>query len=75
MKYTVIGLEETEGQGITEWIEATDPYMAMKVFSQARASAETTIIVDVIEGEHLSAIPDIPATYCADVLDDGGIKS
>lgn len=49
--YTVVALEENEGQCITETVEAPSPNAAMVLFAEARASTPSIVIVDVLEGE------------------------
>lgn len=73
MKYTIVAFEENEGQGITDCVEAADAYEAMKIFASERGAAESTIIVDVLEGDHKSVMPTATAlgtTYCAYLLED-----
>lgn len=69
-KYTIVGFDETEGESITDTVEALGPDEAMLLFAEDRAFPTSTVIVDIFEGELISAMPTslMNATvYCSEL--------
>jgi hypothetical protein len=73
--YTVVAFEENEGQAITEYIEAENPADACKTFAADREAVDTTVIVEVFEGELKSVHPcsSLIAQYAGQFTDEEGV--
>jgi hypothetical protein len=66
-KYTVVGLDEHDGESITEHIEARTPAGAMRKFARARANSNVAI-VEIFEGELVSVSPCCLSVVCEDLV-------
>jgi hypothetical protein len=71
--WTIVAIENREGTGITESVEAPSPQAAMVLFAENRVAKcqddpDSVEIVDVFEGEHTSKMESCSTVLLSDLL-------